>query len=126
MSTTINALLLERDAIIEQLRSIKHFRRGSVTLHSRACGKPTCRCAHDQTARHEQYIWSVSIAGKTHSKHLHPGPEVAKYVEETERYREFKQLVEQLTRINEQIAAAQPVAMIDDADDLDALKKISC
>ncbi|MBR9978644.1 MAG: hypothetical protein KFH87_11210 [Bacteroidetes bacterium] len=123
MSPTINALLQKRDAILDQLRSIEHFRRGTVTLHARVCGKPSCRCARDASAKHEQFIWSFSSGGKTTSKHLRPGPEVAKYVEETERYREFKQLVDQLTILNEQLANSKPAAVIDDADTLDALKK---
>jgi hypothetical protein len=123
MAPTLDTLLQERDAILDQLRSIEHFRRGSVTLYTRTCGKPSCRCARDASAKHEQFIWSYFSGGKTISKHLRPGPEVAKYVEETERYREFKQLIEQLTILNEQIADIKPAAVIDDADTLDTLKK---
>lgn len=123
MAATISTLLQERDAILDQLRSLEYFRRGSVTLYARVCGKPTCRCAHDDSAKHEQFIWSVSLSGKTTSKHLQPGPEVAKYVEETDRYREFKHLVDRLTIINEQLADTQPVVAINDVNALDALKK---
>jgi hypothetical protein len=123
MSSNLTDLLKQRDTLIEQIRTLKDFRRGTVTLYTRTCGKPTCRCATDVTARHEQYLWTVSIDGKTQSKHLRAGSEVEKYYEETERFRTFKQLIEQLTLVSERIANTQPPAQIDDSDALDALKK---
>lgn len=123
MSTTITSLLQQRDELIEQIKSFEGFRRGTVTLYSRVCGKPSCRCAKNESAKHEQYLWTVSIDGKTHSKHLRPGPEVAKFVEESERFLQFKHVIEKLTLVNEHIADAHPPATLDDADTLDALKK---
>jgi hypothetical protein len=123
MSSSTTDLLQQRDALIEQIRTLQDFRRGTVTLYTRTCGKPTCRCATDDSAKHEQYLWTASIDGKTQSKHLRAGTEVAKYLDETERFRTFKQLVEQLTLVCERIANTHPPAPMDDADALEALKK---
>ena len=123
MATSTTDLLREREELLAQLRSIECFRRGTVNLSTRRCGKPGCRCAMEESAKHEYFLWSVSTGGKTVSKHLHSGPEVQKYLEETDRYRKFKLLVDRLTLVNEQLADAQPVVAIADADALDALKK---
>lgn len=123
MSTTITSLHQKRENLIEQIRSLKDFRRGTITIYSRVCGKPTCRCAQDDSSKHDQFLWTASIDGKTRSKHLHPGPEVAKYLEETERFLQFKNIIEQPTLVNERIANARHPATLDNSDALDALKK---
>ncbi|MBR9976965.1 MAG: hypothetical protein KFH87_02650 [Bacteroidetes bacterium] len=81
ISVTLNVLLREREMMLDQHRSIKPFRRGTVALDSRACGNATCRCARDASAKHEQFIWSFSSGSKTMSKHPLAAQRVAGGVE---------------------------------------------
>lgn len=59
--------------------------RGSVVVHRRRCGKPTCRCADGQ-ALHEATVLSYSERGRTRFVML-PAAQVAAVRAAVERYR---------------------------------------
>lgn len=59
--------------------------RGSVVVHRRRCGKPTCRCAGGQ-ALHESRVLSYSERGRTRFVML-PAGQVAAVRAAVERYR---------------------------------------
>lgn len=59
--------------------------RGSVVVHRRRCGKPTCRCA-DGEALHESTVLSYSEQGRTRFVML-PAGQVAAVRAAVERYR---------------------------------------
>jgi acyl-CoA reductase-like NAD-dependent aldehyde dehydrogenase len=59
--------------------------RGSVVVHRRRCGKPTCRCAGGQ-ALHESTVLSYSERGRTRFVML-PAGQVAAVRAAVERYR---------------------------------------
>jgi hypothetical protein len=59
--------------------------RGSVVVHRRRCGKPTCRCA-DGEALHEATVLSFSERGRTRFVML-PAAQVAAVRAAVERYR---------------------------------------
>lgn len=59
--------------------------RGSVVVHRRRCGKPTCRCAGGQ-ALHEATVLSYSEGGRTRFVML-PAAQVAAVRAAVERYR---------------------------------------
>ena len=59
--------------------------RGSVVVHRRRCGKPTCRCAGGQ-ALHEATVLSYSERGRTRFVML-PAAQVAGARAAVERYR---------------------------------------
>jgi uncharacterized protein YdcH (DUF465 family) len=112
-----------RKAILDELCTLAPFRRGTVTAHARTCGKPNCKCQKGRNHRHEAYQWTVSVNGKTRYKTVHLGPEIEKYLEETETYRRFQELIESFTLVNEQIADLEPVPTISSEEELAALKK---
>lgn len=120
---TREELFEQRKAILDELRILAPFRRGTVGAHARTCGKPNCKCQKGHDQRHEAYQWTVSVNGKTRYKTLHLGPEFEKYFEETETYRRFLELIDSFTLVNEQIADIEPVPTISSEDDLAALKK---
>lgn len=68
--------------------------RGSVVLHRRRCGRPTCRCA-DGEALHESFVLSYSDRGRTRFLMLPPG-QVEAVRRATDRYRAQKAKVEEL------------------------------
>jgi hypothetical protein len=59
--------------------------RGSVVVHRRRCGKPTCRCAGGE-ALHESTVLSYSEQGRTRFVML-PAAQVAAVRAAVERYR---------------------------------------
>jgi hypothetical protein len=59
--------------------------RGSVVVHRRRCGKPTCRCAGGE-ALHEATVLSYSERGRTRFVML-PAAQVAAVRAAVERYR---------------------------------------
>ncbi len=59
--------------------------RGSVVVHRRRCGKPTCRCAGGQQL-HESTVLSYSEQGRTRFVML-PAAQVAAVRAAVERYR---------------------------------------
>ena len=52
------------------------------------------------------------------------GPELQKYTEETENYREFLKLCNEVVRLNEQICELRPTREIKDETELEELKKL--
>jgi hypothetical protein len=59
--------------------------RGSVVVHRRRCGKPSCRCANGELP-HEAVVLSYSEGGRTRFVML-PASEVAGVRAAVERYR---------------------------------------
>lgn len=59
--------------------------RGSVVVHRRRCGKPSCHCAHGESL-HEAVVLSYSEGGRTRFLML-PPTEVAAVRAAVERYR---------------------------------------
>lgn len=118
-----DSLLEQRDAVLGAIATLPLFRRGTVTEHARTCGKPQCRCQRGPEQRHEAYQWTVSRNGKTQYRTLHLGPELEKFLLETEVYQRFQELIANYIHLTEQIADLQPVPSITSDDALAALKK---
>jgi hypothetical protein len=116
-------LLQQRDAVLDQINKLPLFRRGSVTEHARTCGKAHCRCQRGPEHRHEAYQWTVSRNGKTHYQTIHLGPELDKFLQETEAYQRFQELIAAYIHLTEQIADLEPVPSLTSDDALAALKK---
>ncbi len=51
------------------------------------------------------------------------GPELEKYIRETGNYKEFLKLSEQVVEVNEKICEKRPIPEVEDATELEALKK---
>ena len=114
----------KRDDLYRKLAALGDFRPGTVSEIFRRCGKKNCACARKGHPGHgPQYKWTFKVKGKTISRTLHPGPELWKFMEETDRHREFKRLCKELIEVNEQLCDLRPVPVITDEQELDNLKK---
>ena len=101
----------ERNRLLAQLAALGDFRRGSVSENYRKCGKPNCACAAPGHPGHgPQWNLTRKAEGRTRTVHLRPGPELDKARREVAEYERFRDLVGQLTEVNEAICAARPVA----------------
>ena len=112
-----------RHQLSARLASLKPFRRGTVSINYRKCGKASCRCARPGERGHgPQYLWNATIGGKSYAKNLRTPEEVARYQAETERYREFVRLCEELVSVNETLCTMERGAA-QEAETAETVKK---
>jgi hypothetical protein len=114
----------KRTALMDSLKELADFRRGTITANYRKCGKANCACAQPGHPGHgPQYLWSATIKGKSYAKNIKLGPEMQKYEEETARHRRFVELCDEIVRINERICDLRPVPEVKGDKELAELKK---
>ena len=123
MGETLESLEKKKKTLYRKLEALGDFRRGTISVNYRKCGKKRCVCMKPGHPGHgPQYLWNATIKGKSYAKNLSLGPELEKYREETSNYRNFLKLSEELVRVNEQICAVRPVRELDRGE-LEELKK---
>ena len=124
MGEALVACEQKRTALMDSLKELADFRRGTITANYRKCGKANCACAQRGHPGHgPQYLWSATIKGKSYAKNIKLGPEMQKYEEETARHRRFVELCDEIVRINERICDLRPVPEVKDDKELAELKK---
>jgi len=124
MEETLESLEKKRKELYQKLEALGDFRRGTISVNYRKCGKKKCACAKSGHPGHgPQYLWNTTIKGKSYAKNLRLGPELEKYMKETSNYRCFLNLSEELVQVNERICKVRPVRDIDDRRELEELKK---
>lgn len=124
MGKTLVECEQKRAGLIDSLKELGNFRRGTITANYRKCGKPNCACARPGHPGHgPQYLWSATIKGKSYAKNIKLGPEMQKYEEETARHRRFVELCDEVVQINERICDLRPVPEVKDDNELAELKK---
>jgi len=103
------ALEARRARLYADLSQVGDFRRGTLSAVRRKCGKPNCACARPGHPGHgPQYNLTKWAGGKTVTVHLRPGPELDKAEREAAEYERFRDLVGQVTEVNEAICEARP------------------
>lgn len=124
MNTVIEKLQGRRNKLIEQLNNLEEFRRGTVSVIYRKCGKPQCWCAKEGTRGHgPQYLWNATINRKSVAKNLIMGPELEKYLDETERHKRFVSICDELVEVNEELCQVHAVIKIKGEEEMNELKK---
>jgi len=121
---SLHDLELQRKNLFRQMASLGDFRRGTISVNFRKCGKSNCACARkDHPGHGPQYLWNISIGGKTQARNLPLGPELEKVEKEVEQYHAFVRLSQELVEINDRICQLRPVRSIENEDELEELKK---
>jgi hypothetical protein len=124
MIDTIKNLESKRNNLHEKLTGLGDLRRGTISVNYRKCGKKNCACAKPGHPGHgPQYLWNTTIKGKSYAKNLKIGPELQKVLLETNNYRIFLNLCEQLVQTNEKICNLRGIPEITDKDEAETLKK---
>ena len=124
MNKRLNELEAKRRSLYNKLEEIGDFRRGTISVNYRKCGKKNCACAKPGHPGHgPQYLWSTTIKGKSYARNLRLGPELKKYMEDTKSYRRFLKLYDEIVLLNEKICDLRPVPETEDEGDAEALKK---
>ena len=92
------------ESLMDELRDIGEFRRGSVGTYFRKCGKKGCGCHKGRHPGHPQTKLTVKEEGKTKSTHL-PSTETLRVVtEQIRNHDRFVQWCKQWTELNERIS----------------------
>ena len=121
---SLQDLELRRKDLFRQMENLGDFRRGTLSVNYRKCGKSNCVCARkDHPGHGPQYLWNVNSAGKTHARNLPLGPELEKVEKEVERYHAFLRLSQELVEVNHRICQLRPVRSFEDENELEQLKK---
>ncbi len=124
MEETLEGLEKKRKELYRKLEALGDFRRGTISVNYRKCGKKKCVCSNPGHPGHgPQYLWNTTIKGKSYAKNLRLGPELEKYMKETGNYRNFLNLSAQLVQVSERICALRPVREIEDRRESEDLKK---
>lgn len=124
MGEMLEGVERKRESLYRKIEEIGDFRRGTISVNYRKCGKENCACAKEGHRGHgPQYLWSTTIKGKSYAKNIKLGPEMQKYMEEIANYRSFLKLCEEIVEVNERICDLRPIPEIGDKDELEELKK---
>ena len=124
MVETLSSLERRREVLFQELKENGDFRRGTISVIYRKCGKKNCACAQPGHPGHGPvHLWSTTIKGKSYAKNLKIGPELKKYLDETSRYRNFLKICDDIVQINERICDLRPVPEVTDDEELSQLKK---
>lgn len=124
MTETLLSLERKREALFKKLEQTGDFRRGTISVIYRKCGKKNCACAKKGHPGHGPlHLWSTTIKGKSYSKSVKVGPELQKYLDEIGSYHKFLELCDEIVQVNERICDLRPVPEIKDDQQLSELKK---
>jgi len=124
MTETLESLQAKRQGLIQALAALGDFRRGTISVNYRRCGKRNCACAQAGHPGHgPQYLWNATIGGQSRARNLRLGPELEKVGREVDTYRTFVRLCAELVAVNEQLCQLRPVREVVDARELTQLKK---
>lgn len=120
----LESLEEERSRLVRQLAELGDFRRGTISVNYRKCGKANCACARPGHRGHgPQYLWNATIGGRSRARSLRLGPELEKVGREVDNYRRFVRLSGELVRVNERICGLRPARVVEEEGELEELKK---
>jgi hypothetical protein len=109
--------------LYRQLGQFGDFRRGTISVNYRKCGKAYCVCARAGHPGHgPQYLWNATMGGKSHAQNLRLGAELEKVGREVENYRRLVKWWDQWVEVNEKICQMRPVDKMGE-EELEELKK---
>lgn len=110
--------------VLKKIQNLGDIRSGSLSIRYQRCGKSPCICDDPKHPGHGPiYSLSTSINGKTKIRNYKISPELNKLQKELENYHAFKELSKELISVSNQICELRPVRVIDNKDELEALKK---
>jgi hypothetical protein len=110
VEVSLQELEARRAELLVQLGQVGDFRRGSVSVTFRRCGKANCACARPGHPGHgPRTMWTRrGSGGKTVGRALVPG-EVDKVLAELDAWHRFHAVTDELAAVNEAICEARPV-----------------
>jgi len=125
MTKSVEKHLEQKKAgLLGELGKVGNFRRGSISINYRKCGKKNCVCSKKGHPGHgPQFLWSTTVKGKSYTKQLKVGPELQKYLQENDNYRIFQRLCNEIIKVNEELSKLACVPEIKGKNEMEELKK---
>src|SRR4030043_1986778 len=124
MEDALKVLEEKRKVVYKKMGEVGDFRRGTISVNYRKCGKKNCICTKSGHPGHgPQYLWNTTMKGKSYAKNLKLGPELQKYVEEIANYRNFLRFCDELVQVNEEICNLRSVPEVKGEQEREELKK---
>jgi len=95
----------QREELLKDLDGMGEFRRGSINVFYRRCGKPRCVCNQEGHPGHgPQTTLTLKEKGKTLARNL-PTPEAVRVVsEQIDNHNQFKAWGKKWLKLNEEMA----------------------
>src|SRR5437764_245319 len=110
MSDSLVDLERRRVSVQEQIAQLGDMRSGSITGTSGRCGNPNCHCHQAKDPGHGPYHrLTRKVNGKTVTETLSSAANLAKARREVAECQRFRELGDQLLKVNEQICELRPV-----------------
>ena len=126
MERDLDVLQKERARLFLEIAELGDFRRGSISETYRRCGKPTCCCVGpDHPGHGPQYLLMTKVEGRSHAKYLRPGAALIRLQAEVKTHLRFREMVQRIVEISEEICDKRPAAQPEEGSDRTALKKTS-
>lgn len=99
---TVRQLQELRDLVLDRIAAVPAFRRGSLQVGYRKCGKATCRCARPGEQGHgPRGLWTRTVPGAGSRAQYIPVEQVEQVRAELTNYAQFEDLVADYVEINE-------------------------
>lgn len=108
-SMTVRQLEELRSLMLDRIAAVPQFRRGSLQVGYRKCGRPSCRCARPGEQGHgPRGLWTRTAKGTAGSRGQYiPVEQIDQVRAELDNYAQFATLVEDYVEINEVLCRAR-------------------
>jgi hypothetical protein len=106
---TVHQLEELRTLMLDRIASVPQFRRGSLQVGYRKCGKANCRCARPGEHGHgPRGLWTRTAKGAGGSRGQYiPVEQVDQVRAELDNYAQFAALIEDYVEVNEALCTAR-------------------
>lgn len=91
-----------RQLVLDRIAAVPAFRRGSLQVGYRKCGRKSCRCARPGERGHgPRGLWTRTVKGEGSRGQYIPVDQIEQVRTELDHYAQFAGLVEDYVEINE-------------------------
>jgi hypothetical protein len=106
---TVRQLEELRSLMLDRIAAVPQFRRGSLQVGYRKCGRPNCRCARPGEQGHgPRGLWTRTAKGAGGSRGQYiPVDQIDQVRAELDNYAQFAALVEDYVEVNEALCKAR-------------------
>jgi hypothetical protein len=106
---TVRQLEELRSVVLDRIAAVPQFRRGSLQVGYRKCGRVNCRCARPGEQGHgPRGLWTRTVKGSGGSRGQYiPVAAIDQVRGELDNYAQFAALVEDYVEINEVLCTAR-------------------
>ena len=105
---TVRQLEQLRSLVLDRIAAVPVFRRGSLQVGYRKCGRANCRCARPGERGHgPRGLWTRTVRGEGSRGQYIPVERVEQVRAELDNYEQFEALVADYVEINEALCTSK-------------------